>query len=283
MSRFARKLQQSVTRTTAPVTPSDWPDATNTGWQPTGVTLTNYTGPSTIQTNNIVIDSKTITTDLVIQASNVTIRRCQINGHIDCDNPSYSLTVEDCTIDAGPTSAPGIGYSNITVRRCNMTGGQHNILCGDNGIIEDNWLHSQYGGPVGSSYHNNAFISNGGSNILIRHNRLDCSLPDNGTGGGPTADASIFGDFATMTDVTFDNNLFMPTTGGYGGTFGYNPGKPFGSNPVNIVVTNNVFQRGSSGQCGVFGPVTSFKIGGPGHVWSNNTYEGDGEIIPPST
>ncbi|QQS20304.1 hypothetical protein IPL85_02560 [Candidatus Saccharibacteria bacterium] len=85
-----------------------------------------------------------------------------------------------------------------------------------------------------------------------------------------------------MTDVTFDNNLFMPTTGGYGGTFGYNPAKPYGSNPSYIVVTNNVFQRGPTGICGVYGTVTSFLSSGTGNVWSNNTYENDGTIIPPA-
>lgn len=278
MSIASRRLQKAK----KPVpSPSTWPDASNTGWAVTGATLTNYTGPSFMNNAGAVtLDSKTTSYFQINGATQLTLTRCQVNGFIDVVHPA-TLVIEDSNIDAGQTSMGAISGDNITIRRCNITGGQHSVQCHGNGLIEDSYLHDQWNDP-NSSFHLNAYISNGGSNVTLRHNRLKCDSPVNVNDGGPTGDASIFGDWATPTNFTFDNNLFMPTTGSYGGSFGYNPGKPYGSNPSNIVVTNNVFQRGSSGQCGVYGPVTSFLVGAPGNVWSNNTYEDDGAIILPA-
>ncbi len=255
-----------------------WPYEGNTG-PGAGVTLTNYSGPCTFTTTT-VIDSKNINcSGGIVVKGNLTIRNSNVTGYFDGDY-GFDLVIEDSYVNGGNTSAPAIGYGDITVRRSEVVGGQHNILCSSNCVIEDNWLHGQYNQP-GGSFHNNAYISNGGSTHTIYHNSLFCSPTDNGTGGGCTADASIFGDFATMRDVTFDFNLFHATpSGGVCGTFGYNTSKPFGNNPTNITVTNNIFQRGSNNKCGVNAPVTSF-LQANGNVWSNNKFA-DGTDIPPA-
>lgn len=255
-----------------------WPYDGNTG-PAASVTLTNYTGQCTI-TATTVIDSKNINcSGGIVVKGNLTIRNSNVTGYIDGDY-GFPLVIEDSYVNGGNTSAPAIGYANLTIRRSEVVGGQHNILCSDNCIIEDNWLHNQYNQP-GGSFHNNAYISNGGNNQRIYHNSLYCSPLDNGTGGGCTADASIFGDFAVMRNVTFDFNLFHATpSGGICGTFGYNTAKPYGNNPANIVVTNNIFQRGPNNKCGVNAPVTSF-LQANGNVWSNNKFE-DGVDIPPA-
>ncbi len=254
-----------------------WPGASNTG-VPSGTVLTAYSGPSTITTSGTTIIGKTINTDLFIQASGVVIKNSRINGHIDVDGNGYSLTIEDSEVHASSTSAPAIGYNDITVRRVEVTGGQHSISCSGNCVISDNWLHDQYNQP-GGSFHNNAFISNGGNNMTLTHNTLDCTPEDNGVGGGCTADASFFGDFAAITNATINNNLFVATpSGGYCGSFGHNPGKPFPT-PSNVVVTNNIFQRGPGGVCGIWGPATSF-LAGSGSSWSNNKYD-DGSVVNP--
>lgn len=276
MNSFTRRIQRATATSAAP---SSWPDATNTGYSGT---LTEYTGSRSIHADITITDQHIAPGGFqIFSGATVTFINCWIETSIDADYGDQLITLTDCQLDAGATSAGAIAGSNLRITRCNITGGQHSVHAGSNCIVQDSWLHDQYGGPEGSAYHNNAFISNGGSDLQIIHNRLDCSVPENGTGGGPTADASIFGDWAPMTNVLFDNNLFMPTTGGYGGTFGYNPAKTYGSNPTYIVVQNNVFQRGTSGICGVYGPVTSFLSSGTGNVWSNNRYE-DETPIPPA-
>lgn len=253
-----------------------WPDATNTGWARTGVTLTAYTGPTTLALGQ-TIDSKTITDDLVI-TSHVTITRCNIGiAHLDCDGAARSLTLEDCNIDAGTWQSQAVGFSDLTIRRCNIIGGTNSVISGSNILIEDSWLHAQYLAPT-AEWHENAFICNGGSNIVLRHNTLHADQENNGFGGGVSTNCSLFGDFAPIEDVLIEGNLLKATPGGYGCSAGYNPGKPFGDNPTNVTWRDNVFERGPSGQCGVEGPVTSF-LDANGNVWSNNRYE-DGELIP---
>jgi len=47
-----------------------------------------------------------------------------------------------------------------------------------------------------------------------------------------------------------------------------------------VKVTNNVFGRGYSGKCGVYGPTNSLNAAGKpnGNVWDNNKYE-DGAMV----
>ena len=103
-----------------PAFPS-FPDAACTG-VPSGVTLTSYTGPTTITTNNTVIDSKLITSGLDIQASGVIIKNSHItfNGDLDtggdlngarcqdespCGRGATPLTIQDTEIDCGQNGA----------------------------------------------------------------------------------------------------------------------------------------------------------------------------------
>jgi hypothetical protein len=54
----------------------------------------------------------------------------------------------------------------------------------------------------------------------------------------------------------------------YGGS---TPGKRFDAD--HIVITNNVFQRGPTGQCAAFGPVDAFNPARPGNLWAGNVWE----------
>ncbi len=269
----------SPTSTPTATTPSGrWPDAGNTG-VPTGTALTPYTGPCSIRTANTVIDAKVVNCDgMLLYAPGLTIRNSRVNSAIMTNGDNASMSVTDSEIHAGQTSWGALSFNNLVVVRTEITGGQHSVLCGDNCRIEDSWLHDQWNDP-NASFHNNAFISNGGGNATLRHNTLHCTPTNNSNDGGCTADASIFGDFSPLANFTFENNLFKATHGGYCGTFGVNPSKPFGSNPKGIVVRGNVFERGSGGKCGFYGAVTSFQSGN-GNVWSGNTWDNGATINP---
>jgi hypothetical protein len=253
-----------------------WPGPSNTG-VPTGIVLGAYSGPSTITTPGTVIDSKTVNADLVIQTTGVIIRKSLVNGRIDVDGP-YSLTIEDSEVDSGGWTNATIGFNGITMRRVEVRGGQTSVICGTDCVVEDSWLHDQFI-TVGIGQHLGGYMSNGGDNVTVRHNSIVCDVPDDSSGGGCSGSAQIYGDFANNTNFTFDRNLFMETPGGYCTSFGHNPGKPFGDNPANIIVTNNIWQRGSSGICAVFGATTSF-LQANGNSWSNNKYD-DGIALNP--
>ena len=179
-----------------------------------------------------------------------------------------------------PSDGAVWGY-NITATRLDITGGQHSFHCADNCTVTDSWLHDQYN-PSGGSYHNNAFISNGGGDMVVRHNTLHCTAILNSTDGGCTADVSLFGDFEPITRVTVDGNLLKANNSSisYCAYGGYSPAKAY-KIATYVVFTNNVFERGGNRKCGVYGPVTSFQTSATGNQWSNNKWD-DGTTVNPA-
>jgi hypothetical protein len=258
-----------------------YPDAGNTG-VPAGVPLTAYTDSCNFRTDNQVIEGKVVDCGgILVYARNVTFRNSVVNSAIMTNAADASVTVEDSEVRAGATTWAGVSGSNVTVLRSEITGGQHSVRCDGNCLVQDSYLHEQFNDPASAfGYHNNAFLTNGGTGMVVRHNTLWCSPPDNAIGGGCTADLALFGDFDTVTNVTVEDNYFHATPGGYCGSFGYNPGKAFGSNPAGIVVRGNVFERGASNRCGGVGPTTSFLASGAGNVWSANTWADGGQVDP---
>ena len=272
----------------APTTPAPtttppaagWPDGTNTG-VPAGTTLTPYSGPCTI-TAAVVIDAVNALNcqALIIKATGVVIRRSNLPRIEQTDwDSGWSVTVEDSRISS-PTWVEGVLWGfNITARRVNVTGGQHSFHCNDRCVLEDSWLHGQYN-PAGQSFHNNAFITNGGTDMVVRHNTLHCDPLLNSTGGGCTADVALFGDFEPVTRVTVENSLLKANGSSisYCAYGGYQPSKPY---PVStyIVFSGNVFERGTNGKCGVYGPVTSWRAD-TGNEWTNNRWD-DGTVLNP--
>ena len=133
---------------------------------------------------------------------------------------------------------------------------------------------------------------NGTDNFWIEHNYASCG--DWSAVDSPTSDAGcsavigFYGDFGPIQNITIHRNFlassFKLSSGddrqaGYCLNPGYYPGKPYPA-PENITVTDNVFARGTSNKCGVFGPTNSINaVGSPnGNVWDLNRFE-DGEPI----
>ncbi len=251
-----------------------WPGPDNTG-VPDGVVLSTYSGPTTFSNGTTTIDSKLIYDDLVVTGSgNLVVKNSKMIAHFDADTATGTLTIIDSEIDGTSWVGATVGFQNVTIVRSNIYGSQHSVLCGDNCSVTDSWLHDQH---EHNGDHNNAYISNGGSNVTLRHNTLHCT-PTGSIGGGCSSNASFFGDFATITNIAIDSNLLLATpSGGYCTYLGHDPPKTYGSNPSNVVVTNNFFQKGSSGKCGITAAVTSF-LNANGNVFSGNKFT-DGTTV----
>ncbi|WP_416954168.1 DUF4082 domain-containing protein [Nocardioides sp. T5] len=270
----------TATPTTPP--PGGWPGPDNTG-VPAGTALTPYTGPCTITSARTISGADVLSKcsdALVIQTTGVVIDKSLVPGvwSIYGDGDS-SVTITDSDVRAGATSTGGLWGYNITARRVDVTGGQHSFHCNDNCEVTDSWLHDQHN-PDGGSFHNNAFISNGGRNMVVRHNTLHCTATLNSTDGGCTADVSLFGDFGPIDNVTIDNNFLRANNSSisycaYGGD---SDSKPYTA--TNVRFTNNVFERGPNRRCGVYGPVTSFDRNAAGNVWTGNVWD-SGEAVNP--
>jgi hypothetical protein len=261
-----------------------WPNPGNTG-VPGGTQLSAYAGPCVITTANAVIDAKTVSCDLEVRAANVTIKRSLIKGIVILDtdvsgSSTWSYTLADSTVTAGLRQQAAVSYGNMTVLRSNISGGATSVQCGEHAVsctIQDSYLHGQQI-PSDQHWHLGGFLSNGGHNIRIRHNTIICDAPENSVGDGCTGDLNLLGDFAPIADVVADSNYLGASTGMsyclYGGDA---LSKPY-PHANNVVVTNNVFARGTNSKCGAYGPVSSFNVNGPGNVWSNNTWDGGGMV-----
>jgi uncharacterized protein YdeI (BOF family) len=254
--------------------PNGWPGPSNTG--PGSTSLSTYSGPCTITAKNTVIEAKTVNCSLAIRATGVVIRKSKVNGNVDTDDAGkYSVTIEDSEVDGGQAARAAVAYTNVTVVRSNIHGGQTSVNCVLNCTIRDSWLHGQYMPPK-ADWHLDAFLMNGGSNATLTRNTLDCQNPDDGC----SAAVGLFGDFAPVSKVTFDGNLFIANDNqSYCAYAGAGNAKPYQAD--NIVFRNNTFQRGKTGKCAFYGAITSFDPRASGNAWQNNTWD-DGSALPSS-
>jgi hypothetical protein len=279
-TRPAPTTTPAPTSAPKPAPPGAFPGASNTG-VPAGKTLTRYTGPCEIRSSATIdgVDASACSA-ILVRAPNVVIRNSLLPRVDATDGGGASVTVTDSTVKAGSWSDGAVWGYNITASRLDVTGGQHSFHCAGTCTVTDSWLHDQYN-PAGGAYHNNAFITNGGSNMVVRHNTLACTPLLNSTNGGCTADVSLFGDFDPVTHVTVDGNLLKANNSSisYCAYGGYQPTKAFAVATF-ITFTNNVFERGTNRKCGVYGAVTSFQSGATGNQWSNNTWD-DGAVLNP--
>jgi hypothetical protein len=249
-------------------------------------TLSTYSGPCVITTDYTVIDSKAINCSVVeIQAKSVVIKNSLINGqvYIDSDNPrtsynlNWSLTLQDSEVNAPQVQEPAVFEGAITAIRDNIHGGITSIQCGDKAaqcIIQDSWLHGQLM-PQGVDWHLGGFHSIGGTNYTITHNSVICDTPVNNVGGGCSGDIVFIPYDKNISHALVQHNLMGASTSLsyclYGGD------KP-GYAATYMVFKDNVFNRGSNGKCGDFGPVAGTNATNTGNVWTNNTWDNGGII-----
>jgi hypothetical protein len=267
---------------------SEFPNANNTG-VPTGTVLTAYSGPTTITTNGTVIDSKTITGDLQIKATDVVIKNSKItNGSVYTPDgaTNYSFTLQDSEVSnpggVGSAGRTMVGEANFTVLRSEISGGNRGIYCRKNCTVQDSYVH---GIQVVDNLHASAIRVSQGAKLI--HNTVLCDAPDINSDGGCSADLTGYPDFEPVKNNTMQGNLFKATTGGFCAYGGTSTGKPYSNasdNATYIVFKDNVFERGTNRSdhgtfiCGYYGSITDFNGSRTGNVWTNNKYD-DGTVI----
>lgn len=208
------------------------------------------------------------------------------------------VVIQDSEIDSdGDLGAfENAGRYNFFTYRVNSHGGQGVLKCAAYCETKDNWVHGMtLGGQPG--YHYNAIGGNGmeAGSWIIDHNWASCGDwesidPNVGSDAGCSAVIGFYGDFDPIRNITVNRNHLESTydisanginrQAGYCINPGYYGGKPY-PNPTNMTITDNIFGKGLSGKCGVFGPANSLnKVGQGGtNVWSGNRYD-DGTVIP---
>ncbi|MGO4105358.1 DUF4082 domain-containing protein [Leifsonia sp. YAF41] len=275
-----RKNGTASTRPAAPPTPTPtpvqptlvegFPSADTTG-VPTGTALSPYTGPCRITTAGTVIDAKTVNCTLQVEAQGVVITRSVINGTVFTEEDGVgSFAISDSDVVTGGEMGTGIGDARFTATRVEVTGGNRSVNCSLDCTIADSYLHGQFRDAEGKAHESGIRM---GSGSVISGNTIACDAPDVAPDAGCSAALTGYGDFAVVKNNTIDGNLIVGNSGGYCTFGGSTPGKPFSTGTRDIRFTNNVWQRGASGKCGAYGPITSFDSNAPGNVWANNSWE----------
>ena len=276
--------------TTPPPTsnPGGFPDGSNTGVPP-GTTLTAYTGSCTI-TSTVSIDAKTVNCPggLNIRAAGVSITNSKVNGRIVVDtdaNRTWSLTLSDSEVDASSGDLPALYNGNITVLRSDIHGGHNAMECQEHSSfcsMHDSWVHDQWQAPSGDTHLGGVLFLgeqvpctgpalNGVSSCgELVHNTIVCDAPVNSSGGGCTGDINLINHYGPLRGMLIANNLLGANAGASYCTYG---SAGFEYPADHIVYKNNVFQRGTNGKCGSYGPVTNFDSGAAGNVWSGNVWD----------
>lgn len=248
----------------------EFPSADTTGVPP-GSVLTDYTGPCRITKADTIIDAKNVTCwPLQIDAGRVVITRSLINGIVSApESGTGSFTITDSEVNVGDSAGTGIGDARFTATRVEVTGGNRSVNCFLSCTIVDSFVHGQFRDATGQFHESGIRM---GANSVIRGNTIACDAPEVAPSAGCSAALTGYGDFAVVQNNVIDGNLFIGGSGGYCSYGGSTEGKKFSRGTRDIRFTNNVWQRGTSGMCGFYGPVTSFDIDAPGNVWSNNRW-----------
>jgi hypothetical protein len=275
---------------------SAWPDATNTGYAPTGVTL--HTCSTTVTAGN-TYDSCQFNGNLNITGvckAGITITRSLIKGQVDVRGPNgYEYTpgnlgpnancdetgvvMSDTTIDCGCMSQ-GVSDSpaalvglNFTLLRVNIFNSAHGVAPDEHARIQDSYIHGLGGNT--EAHKDGIFISDG-DHMVIKHNQIECN---DGPIAGCTSALGILSDFSDTTFLTMDNNL-LNTNGSYCFYGSGGPQKPF--HTYNSSFINNHFGRKYYSNCGFYGPVTYWDATATGNVWSGNVWDDTGQVVPPA-
>ncbi|WP_326562899.1 hypothetical protein [Micromonospora sp. NBC_01796] len=164
--------------TGAPTPMSYWPGPDTTG-VPAGTVL-RPSSSLDLREPGVVISNLDITGCVTVRAKNVTIR----NSRITCDSATFSirtydtasdLVVENVEINGMGKNSAAVCCANYTLRRVNI----HHVIDGPrlsaNTAIIDSWIHDLSRVP---DSHNDTLQTTGGSNIVVRHNRLEPHDPN---------------------------------------------------------------------------------------------------------
>lgn len=265
-----------------------WPGPSNTG-VPAGTTLTTYSGSCDVYTPQTIV-AKTIncvSNDFVIHAGacGTTITNSYVNGQVYTDGSGGTdkacVTVTDSTLDPGPlpssTDGRGIGTRNFTAIRVETIRGKSGGWCEYYCLVKDSYMHGQARDATGAAHESGLRQGSGATTRAqsIVHNTLVCDAPEVPPDAGCSAPLTGYGDFDTIRNNYVYRNLFVASKSDGGGfcAYGGNSGsKPF-PNSENQEFIQNVFQRGNSGFCGVYGAISGFAESVRGNVWSGNTYD----------
>ncbi|GAB89088.1 hypothetical protein GORHZ_050_00045 [Gordonia rhizosphera NBRC 16068] len=255
-----------------------YPDQTNTG-VPANIRLIS-SGSITASREGQVIDGMNVTGEVVVTASNVTIKNSRVTGGRGAGSADWvivirpgvkNLTVADSEILTPPGTAQdiacilNIGDAKPVIRRVNIHGCSAGVSSGG-GSVEDSYFHDM--SQVAGLSHNVGIASNGGGGMTIRRNTVFNQFSQ-------TAAIAFYQDFSAQSDNLVEDNFVS------GGSYCFYGGTGSRGRTSNIRFVNNRLTRHFFPNCGVFGPIASFSIDDPGNLFVGNYWDDNGETVTP--
>jgi hypothetical protein len=226
-----------------------FPDATNTGVTP-GVALTPVNGAVTLSTPGQVYENKVVTGSIWVKAPNVTIRNVKLimtdSGYgirsFGWQNNVAGLQIDHVEIDLnGFTDAKGIAFDGYTASNVWFHNGLDCAHQGNNVTIVNSFCDLPKL-PRGSTSHADGFQSDGGHNLVFRHNTI--RNPND-----QTSAILMSTNTSPITNVVIDDNLM--SGGGYTVYCGTDEGGP---SLGTTVYTNNIISKEFFPKGGYWGP-----------------------------
>lgn len=233
---------------------------------PAGTTLTTYSGPQTVNTDNTIIDSKTITGTLVTNGNNITVRNCLFSGTA---TDQYGIlvnngnaTMDHCTFSGHQNAWAGGPYY---ATYCEITGMTQDGCKLSSGSTVDHCYFHDFATSTGA-HADGAQMQDGVTNLTIQYNWFH-----------PTSTTADLVNSALFLCPTFGPSTAGPVNVNYNvfGGGGYTVYCVDGANGTYVV--SNITFRGNrwlrdhvNGPTSVNVPVT----------WIDNAYQDNGEVIP---
>jgi len=217
-----------------------YPNATNTG-VPAGTALTIVNGNVTISTAGAILENKDIRGCVVVNASNVIIRKSKIAcpqvWAILIDGPT-NLLVEDVDIICnGANGSNGIIWGDYTARRVDISNCENMVWVGSRVTVEDSYLHDPMKYGAGDPHIDTVQTPTGARDITIRHNTIYAYMDSS---AAQTAGYNL-------SNVLIADNVYA------GGGYSLRVSEQ-GANNVNVRVRNNRFSTMLGPKVGYYGP-----------------------------
>ncbi len=236
---------------------------TATAGVPAGTPLTVINGNYTITTAGAVVEGKDIRGCVDVRAANVTIRNSKVTGQcfwaIETGSAGGTTTIERVEISCINGSGTGIDGPNFKARAVHIHDCENGLEINSNSSIVDSVISAREGT---STAHGDGIQSQGGSNVVIRHNTM---LQVN-----PVTSAII-------TNPTQNNGWVVEDNLMGGGAYTlYCP-----EQGTNFVVRNNRFVPAKTG--GLYSAAYGLTdaCNHAGIVWSGNIRDTDGSVVNP--
>lgn len=229
----------TTTPAEGPAAPASVADDSTTG-VPGGTALTP-SGGLTISEAGTVIDGLDIDGCVRVLASDVVIRRtritCSGGEAVVAQSQGSGLRIEDSELRGGAERANAGVWSSApyTLVRSEIANVRDGAFVASGTIVEGNWIHSL---SQRSGDHNDLLQMVGGSNVVIRGNRLEHTRDQ-------TAAIMVKSDLSPIDDVLIEGNLLA---GGSYSLYVMAGNAAFGGccdAPTNVRVVGNTIRAGS--------------------------------------